>query len=185
MSKRSIRFMPKMQTQKKEAILAVAWVTQQEGGFETPNVAASIAAALRHEGYHLSQKRVTDAMIWLDQRGYAARSVLGRRHRMFVMDGDVEVPEPGFVVAKRLRRNIEEGAALNAEAPTTNGAAPAAVAVAVEAPTSPRRRPPVPGRKPDGPARLDELVKIIRGWWLAQPVEAARWIDEVIEEFQQ
>lgn len=168
-----LTFIPKMQEQKKETILAVAWIAAREGGYETSNVAASIGRALSAEGYKVDQDRIVDAMRWLDSNGYAARSVLGRRHIMFVMDPDVTFPDPGFVRAKKARA---EGAVArstrHAGGTATNGTSPAPVVPA------PPARPPLPDRKPPW---IAELSMRLTAWHRDDPAAATAWANEVME----
>lgn len=153
---RTIQFVPKMQTQKKEALLAVAWLAQRDGGgYEDQNVTSLIARKLRDEGYKLPQAQVHSAMVWLADRGYAVRSVLGRRHIMFMMDPDVLVPEPGFVRAHKAR---------DAGRVSTNG-------------NTPHRRPPTPQRT--RPPWLPALTEGIAAWWCEDPAEADAWAYDV------
>ncbi len=153
---RAIQFAPKMQAQKKKALLAVAWITQRDGGYEDRNVTALITRKLAAEGYKLPQDRVHDAMIWLDESGYALRSVLGRRHILFMILDDIVVPKPGFVRAHEARQ---------AGRASSNG-------------TGRPRRPPAPQRAPR-PPWLPALADGLADWWREDPTEADAWAVEV------
>lgn len=175
MTERTIQFIPKMQAQKKEAILAVAWITARQGGYETPNVARSICHDLRTEGYALTQDRVTSAMLWLVEQSYAVRSVLGRRHRMFMMDPEVAVPEPGFVTARRM---MTAGSV-----PEPAGHPPVTVPVSTNGVSATRPRPPLPGQPADTvPRPVANLTAAVTAWWRSDPEAAGQWVAAVLQE---
>lgn len=165
MSRRPLTMPPRTTRSFREQTLAVAWVAQRDGGYEADNVGPLIRQKLASEGFKVDQQVIARTMAWLEEKGYAARSVHGRKHRLFVMDPDVDVPEPSFVKAKRL----QAGAAPAAE-PSTNGAAPTVT-----------RRPPVPGRGEQRPPWLDRLTADVLRWWQNDPTAADQWAADVMD----
>lgn len=163
--RRMITFPPKAQEHQKHRTLAVAWVTARAGGFESSNVTATIQRELAAEGYRVPQELVKASMVYLCERGYAERVLNGRRHVMFVLDSDVDVPEPPFVTARR------EMAAATATAPAMaqNGSAPVPV-----------RRPPLPA-PPGQPTWLAAVSAALVAWWGEDPAAANKWAGELLE----
>src|SRR5262252_2262892 len=103
---RPLTFIPKMQEQKKEQLRAVAWIASQQegGGYECPDVAFRIGQDLRKHGYQLARPLIVNCMRWLEDQGYAVRSVQKKKHKLFVMDADVDVPPPHFMLARLARQ---------------------------------------------------------------------------------
>jgi len=165
MATRPLTFPPKTTTQRKHRDIAVAWITKQHGGFQTANVTATIHKALRDAGFRTTQEHVMRSMIALEGDGYAIREVIGRRHVLFMMDADVDVPEPGFVAAQRMR---------------TASLADPVPAAPLPADPGPSRRPPLPRRTPDMPGVFAELSQAVLDWWRDEPDAATAWATDAL-----
>lgn len=174
MSRRTITFPPRSQVERKQRIIAVAWLVKEKGGYASPDVANDIQQDLDKAGYSAQLPAISEALRWMAQRRYAARVVHGQRTREFVMDPDVDVPEPEFIAAARLRE-----VAASAAPPATNGATP--VLAAAPAATTVRRRPPVPGRAEQRPPWLDRLTADVLRWWQNDPAAADQWAADVMD----
>lgn len=157
-NKRPIQFGAKMQGQHKEKILAVAWMTATRDGYEGANVSGAIAHDLAEAGYRMTSEEVNRETKWLEDNGYAVRSQYGRRVRIFLLEPDVIVPEPGFVRARKAR---------DAGRPSANGA------------SRTHRRPPVPRQRVDTPPWMPALVEGLTDWWREEPADADMWAAEV------
>lgn len=191
MPSKKLEFPAGSQEKQVHRTIAVAWITQQRSGFQSNNVVATIHKALRSVGYRTEQHLISRSMVWLAKNGYAAREVVGRRCVEFVMDPNVEVPEPQFVLADRLRRRSQPAPARNiGEAVIAAQEAKArqngvAIVTTPEPGMPPRRLPPLPGRSADPePAWLSDVIAALTGWWKAQPETADAWARELLESFQ-
>jgi len=171
MPTRTIEFVPKMQDQFKERVLAVAWVTAQQPGrcYQNRNVVRAMTAELAREGFRVPTTSPSDypgrpiigAMKWLEEHGYAIRSMVGKVHTAFLLDSDLDVPPPRFVLVRMAR---ETAAAHPAPAP-----APA---------PAPSPCPPLPDPKPSG--LMSELNDRVADWWRSDPEGAERWIKAAV-----
>lgn len=167
MSRRTLTFEPKTQHARRHRDTAVAWyVTQQEGRLiEAPNVTAAIHRGLRAAGFKVDQALIKRSMDNLVNGGYAQAEVIGKRTTLFLLDNDVDVPEPAFVVAKRQR----------------NAAVSAAVDVALGPPVVEGRQVPLPNRGPQVPAVFAELGQAIIDWWREEPGPAEVWAEAALK----
>jgi hypothetical protein len=168
---KQIKFKPRMTVEHKQRIIAVAYITQREGGLQSSNVTGDLIRILGQDGYNVAAGKGSDqrinvtnvmaeAMRWLAGNGYAARVVKGRHTVEFVMDPDVDVPVPDYVKGKQLKQGKSEPV--------------------VTAPNKPA--PPLPSAL-RGPS-LGRLEAALRKWWLASPDTAQEWIDSVCEDLE-
>jgi hypothetical protein len=158
---KTLRFPPRTTASKIQQVVSVAWITQQRGGFVSEDVSNEIQQALDDAGYTLTQPRITEAIRWLASHKLGARVVSGHRTREFVMDPDVDIPEPEFVRAHRMAR-------------------PQAAAVNGQDPDPVRQLPPIPKRS-DRPPWLVALADGIADWWRTDPNAATAWAKAVAD----
>lgn len=171
---RRFEFPPKTQLQLKERVKAIAWATDKVGGWRGTNVTASIQRYLQEAGYKTNQTLIKRGMEYLVGHDLAIAVVLGRRTTEFIMVPDVELEEPDFVKAQRVRASSHGPDSEPAPVVTSNGVGPH------EAP-APRPAPRLP-RSRRGPDRLDELLASLREWYRVDPEECDRWIADVLHD---
>jgi hypothetical protein len=175
--RRRIEFLPKMQEQFKERILAVAWITAQQPGrvYEAPNVTRSMAAALAKAGYRVPistdqghpHRPLVTSMRWLEDHGYGLRSLSGKMHTGFMLDADVQVPTPPFVRVRQAREAATEQHAASEIAEGYHRAM-------ASASRADKPLPPLPGA-PTSPPWLERLDAAVTAWWRSDPEAANRW----------
>lgn len=159
-TRRTLEFTGRTTRSFREQAIAVAWITVKHGGgFENDNVGRHIQRLLAAEGFAMTAQQVATTMARLDSLGYAARSVHTGKHRLFVMDPDVDVPEPEFIKALRLR---------DAQRAASNGHAPV--------------RPPVPApvHHQVTPPWMADLLAAVSNWWDEDQSAADRWAADVL-----
>jgi len=165
---KKITFPPRSATERKQRILAVAHITQEVGGWEGSNVARLIQDRLEEDGYTVTAhtdnstnvlNRVSDAMVWLTEQGFAARVVKGKRTTEFVMDPEVVVPTPDYVKGKTFRTAKEE-------------ADPGTAKVLAA--------PPLPGRRLD----LAPLINAVQAWHAKDREAAENWVRRVVLDLE-
>jgi hypothetical protein len=160
MATRTLEFPPKTTRARQQCDIAVAWITVQNGGFQTPNVTAAITRELKTAGFQAPQSYIKHAMDRLVAGGYAVAEVIGKRTVAFVVDPDVEVPEPAFLTVQRMTNTTG--------APTPPRSKPAG-------------RPPIPNRTP---AVFGDLHAAVLDWWRLDPDNAVAWATEALESLR-
>lgn len=176
---KTIQFPKRSYHSKNQSILAVAYATAQQPGrgWEGNDVSNDIAQWLDEAGCPILLPRISEAVRWLDQRGYGARVMQGQRIRQFILDPDVVVPEPDFVKAARLAdlATFTIGDTPADAAPAEPAPAPAA------APAKPPRVvPPVPHRGLAEPEWMPQLHALLVQWWSDEPAQADAWAQTTI-----
>jgi hypothetical protein len=184
------KFPPKTQLQLKERVKAIAWATNKVGGWRGPNVTASIQRYLQDSGYKTTQALVKLGMDYLVKHELAVAVVLGRRTTEFILVGDVELEEPDFIRAARLRATSHGPAPepIELPAPASNGAAViddhgSRPIPGVEVlPGRGRKMPRLPSAVASGPSGLDLLADAVRTWHRTDPDAAELWVDAVLRD---
>lgn len=170
MAKR-LTFPPKTTQARKDAITATLWALQQQptGGFESSNVTLDIAQYLAHAGYAIEQHLVRKYLEWLEERGFAIKSMEGRRHTLAMATDDAPIAEPAFVKAAQVKAQR-----------TTAPQEPAPAAAHVNG-AAVRRPPPLPRRANALPHDLlSKLTRALGAWWSEDPAACEAWMAEAI-----
>lgn len=194
---KKLTFVPNTHQETKDRVIAVAWATQQVGGFKGRNVVYDIQKWLKARGYAMPIERIADAMVFLDQGDYGIRVVLGRRTREFIIDDELEVPVPAFVRAEAMRQHATAKAVDPVPVPDpepvidrTNGHATTAAAVVAAdrhpadmvLPGRGRQMPRLPSSTRSDPDRLDDMLAALRTWYRTDPDACELWIDAVLRD---
>lgn len=180
------KFPAKTQLQQKERTKAVAWATAKVGGWRGANVTAMIQRYLKEAGFEVSQEHVKHSMTYLVDRDLAIAVVIGRRTREFILAPDVELEEPDFIRAQRVRATahgpapVPEPVALPAP-PATNGTTPETEGTVVVLPGRGRPMPALPSSTRE-PARWRDLEAAVRTWHRTDPDAADLWVAAVLRD---
>lgn len=194
------KFPPKVQRQQAERTKAVAWATARVGGWRGANVTASIQKYLADAGFKVDQAHIKRSMEYLVDHDLAIAVVIGRRTREFIMAPDVQLEEPDFVRAQRVRASSHGPKPAALPAPATNGDAPTVIddhgaqpmpgvemvprtggPTGTALPGRGRRMPRLPSQTTQ-PARLDDMLAALRAWYRTDPDACDLWVAGVLHD---
>lgn len=172
---RTIQWLPKMQDQFKERILAVAWVVAQAPGraYEAPDVVDKLERDLKKLGYSPitdqrdgARRPLRFAIRWLADHGYMLTAMGGKSFTCLVLDADLVVEPPSFIRVRQARAEASQREAANR---------------AAAQPTGVQLHPVPPLPKPGPSALVAELTAAVNLWWLRDPTAAEQWTRAAIE----
>lgn len=183
-------FPSKTQHQQMERTKAVAWATAKVGGWRGANVTAMIQRYLKEAGFEVTQVHVKHSMDYLVERDLAIAVVIGRRTREFILAPDVELEEPNFIKAQRVRASSHGPTPEPVPLPTpaTNGSAQviddhgSRPMPGVELlPGRGRPMPALPSTVRQ-PARWADLEAAVKTWHRTDPDAADLWVAAVLRD---
>lgn len=177
------KFPPKTQLQQKERTKAVAWATRKVGGWCGANVTAAIQKYLADAGFKVDQQHVKYSMQYLVENDLAIAVVMGRRTREFIMAPDVELEEPDFIRAQRVRAAGHGPEKMPAEQVALPAASVAANGHSTELvlPGRGRRMPRLPSAN-TAPARWADLEAACKAWHRTDPDACDLWVAGVLHD---